>query len=249
MQGEVGKRAAWRAVSPGFELDFGVGIGQLQPAVDRGRMMLAASADHGVHLAGMEFMSHFRRALDFQIFLCREQGDWLGRHDGNLRGWVLFRSLLPPSGIQAITGSWLADVFVPELRMGGDEYLHQLVTLGIVDHGDFHSPRADIFFRALESAVFADDDSGNAVKQDRAAAHVAWRQRGEKRGTAVVAPREPTGVFQTIHLGVQYRAALLHPPVMSTADDLAVDDQHRPDRDPALAEANSCFVNRSLEER
>jgi hypothetical protein len=66
-----------------------------------------------------------------------------------------------------------ADVFIPKFWPGGNELLHQLITLIAVDDFQLDAAGGGVAFRALERAVLADDDFGDAVEQGGAAAHVA----------------------------------------------------------------------------
>ncbi len=57
--------------------------------------------------------------------------------------------------------------------MRGDERLHQIIALAVVDDIDLHAARTDIILGSLKRAVLADDDFRNLLQQRRAAAHVA----------------------------------------------------------------------------
>ena len=90
--------------------------------------------------------------------------------------------------------------------------------------------------------------SRDAVEQGGAAAHVAGRERRVEHGAAIVGGPEPAGVFQAVHLGVQDGAAVLHAAVVAAADDAAIDDQHRADRNTPLGQPLPGFVDRDLQE-
>src|SRR6202040_4159254 len=70
-----------------------------------------------------------------------------------------------------------SNIFIPKFRLGFDEITHELDTHRVLQHFHFHSLRADVFLRPLESFVFSDDDARNFVKQHRTAAHRTRRKR------------------------------------------------------------------------
>src|SRR6185437_7672493 len=74
----------------------------------------------------------------------------------------------------------------------------------------------------------------DAELDDGAGAHHAGAQRRVAGDVAV--GLLPAGILDRVHLAVQDRIALLHPPVMAAPDDLAIADQHRADRNAALPE-------------
>jgi hypothetical protein len=59
---------------------------------------------------------------------------------------------------------------------------------------------------------------------------------------------ETSGSIDAVHLGVQYRAALLDAPIVSAADDPVVDDEDGADGDSTFSEPLTCFVDRGLKE-
>ena len=108
--------------------------------------------------------------------------------------------------------------------------LHELDTLGAINDVNFHPAGAQVFLRAAECLILADDNNWDLIKKNCAAAHVAGRQRGIKSRAAVVGRLKPSRVFQAVHFGVQHRAAFLHSLIVSATDDCAIDHEHRPDR-------------------
>src|SRR5690606_41866231 len=74
-----------------------------------------------------------------------------------------------------------------------------------------------------------------------------FRSRRVQYRAAIVLRAKPAGIFQAVHLRVQHGTATLHAAVVAAADDLAVDDQHRSDRDAALGKTGSGFFDRSEE--
>ena len=66
-----------------------------------------------------------------------------------------------------------ADVLVPERRMLPDELLHHLNALIVLHDVHSHATRTQQLFFAEEGRILADDDVGNPIEQDGAAAHRA----------------------------------------------------------------------------
>jgi hypothetical protein len=83
---------------------------------------------------------------------------------------IYYRLLVPSAGQ---TQPSHADVLVPQLRPRLNELRHQADARRVLKHGQGDSARTQQAFLAKERAVLADDDRGNAVKQDGAAAHRA----------------------------------------------------------------------------
>ena len=105
-----------------------------------------------------------------------------------------------------------------------------------------------ITLRPLKRLVLADHDPADAIEQHGPAAHVAGRKGRIEHRPAIVACRQPTAVFQAIHLGMQDGTAALHPAVMPTADDLIIDHQHRTDGDAPFGEPQLRFFDGRLQE-
>ena len=74
------------------------------------------------------------------------------------------------------------DIFVPELWLGGDEVAHHGKAGGVLCDFNGDATASEKFFITHEGAVFADDHSGNAIEEDGAGAHWAWRQGGVEHG-------------------------------------------------------------------
>ena len=87
------------------------------------------------------------------------------------------------------------------------------------------------------------DHPRDPVQQNRTGAHVARRQRAVERGSSVLIGAQATGVLETVHLGMEHRRTLLNPLVVAPPDDVAVDDEDRPDRYSTLGSAEDGFVD------
>ena len=145
--------------------------------------------------------------------------------------------------------SFLADDLVPELRVGGDEVLHQPDAARIVDDLELDAPSAEVVFGALEGAILADDDAWHLVEQGRPAAHVAGGEGRVEDAALVLGDSQAAGVFEAIHLGVEDGAAPLDASVVAAADDFAVEDEYRADGNSAFGQAELGFAERFIEER
>src|SRR5262245_4922442 len=139
------------------------------------------------------------------------------------------------------------NIFIPQLRLGGDEVAHQLDARRIL--ADFHgyTLRADVFLGALEGYVFADDDARDFVKERRAAAHGTGGKGGVEGAALVNRGFSATGVFQAVHFRVMNCAAFLDSLVVAAADDFAVAHEHGTDWDAASRQAFLCLFNRCFE--
>src|SRR5688500_7025310 len=150
--------------------------------------------------------------------------------------------------LAATRGELDADVLVPEVRPGGDELPHQPDAALIVQNDEVHSALAKIRLRAGKGRVFARDHARDAIKQHRAAAHVAWRQGRVQRRAPIVRRAQSPCVLQAVHLGVKHRTATLDTPVVSPGDYGSVDDEDRSDWNAAFREPEPSFVDRRVEE-
>src|SRR3989442_10857185 len=137
-----------------------------------------------------------------------------------------------------------ADIFRPQGRVGSNELCHQLVAPRVLKHFHRHPSAAKQVFLAPERSILANHHARNAIKENRAAAHRAWRERGVYRAAAINAGRLTTGILERVHLTVQNDTASLHPPIVATAENLPVVHDHRADRDAALREAQLRFLDR-----
>src|SRR6185503_13589617 len=135
------------------------------------------------------------------------------------------------SGRRALAALLHADVFVPDLGVRRDELVHERPALGRVEVHHLHTAGLEEVLAAEERPVLTDDDAWDVIQQDRAGAHVAWRERRVHRRSAIDRGGLPPGLFESIGLAVSDRTALLDPPIMAGADDSAVDHECRPDRD------------------
>ena len=125
----------------------------------------------------------------------------------------------------------LADIFVPEGGVIGDEICHHRLAarVVIVDHIDARERQHVL--KPLEVLGFCHDHAPDPELNDGAGAHHA----GAERGVAgdVLVGLLAAGILNGIHLAMQDRIALLHALVVAASDDFAVAHQHRADRDAA----------------
>jgi len=106
----------------------------------------------------------------------------------------------------------------------------------------------DVFFRAFERVIFANDDARDFIQERGAAAHGAGGKRRVESAAAINGSVAASGVFKAIHFGMVNDAALLDALVVPASDDLATVDENGTDWYAAFGEAFFCFVNRSREE-
>lgn len=142
----------------------------------------------------------------------------------------------------------LSYVLVPKLRLGRDEFMHQLDAGGILAYFHVDSLRAHVFLRTPESFVFADDDLRDSVEQDGAAAHGTRRQRRIDGAATVYGRRQAARVFQTVHFRMVDHAGVLHAAVVTTADDLSVENQDRTDGNPSFGASRAGFFDGGFHE-
>src|SRR2546426_11833687 len=113
-----------------------------------------------------------------------------------------------------------ADIFRPQGRMGPNEPCHQLLAPRVLKHFHRYPTAAKQVFLAAKRSIFANHHTRNAVKENRTAAHRTWRERGVHGAVAIDAARLTTGILERVHLAVQNDTALLHPPIVATAENL-----------------------------
>ena len=142
-----------------------------------------------------------------------------------------------------------SDILVPEPGMRCDEFAHQLNARRVVQHFHFYTLRTQVFLRAFERDIFADDNARDFVKQRGAAAHRTGRQRRVKRATGINRGLEPARILQTIHFRVVDDTPLLDTLIVAASDDFPVTYQNRPDGDAALSQTFSGFLDGGLKER
>ncbi len=140
-----------------------------------------------------------------------------------------------------------ADVFVPELGAGLDEIAHEADALGVLEDFEGYALASYVVFGALEGCVFADDDAGDFVEEDGAAAHGTGGKGGVEDALGVDAGGEAAGVFEAIHLGMVDDAAVLDALVVAAADDAALVDEDGADGDAAGGEALAGFFDGGVE--
>ncbi len=109
----------------------------------------------------------------------------------------------------------------------------------VVQQHDLDAPAGQEVQVAGERLSLPDHHPGDLEVQDRAAAHLARRQRGVHGGAGVVRP--PPGGSQRGDLAVRHRVALLHPLVVPGFEHLGPRGQHHPDRDAALLHASPAW--------
>src|SRR5205823_4298505 len=85
--------------------------------------------------------------------------------------------------------------------------------------------------------VLSNHDSRDSIKKNGAAAHGARRERRIDRALFVDLGRLAAGIFQRIHLAVQYGTCLLNAPVVSSPDNLSLVHEDRADGDSSLTPA------------
>src|SRR2546426_8679807 len=141
-----------------------------------------------------------------------------------------------------------ADIFRPQGRMGPNEPCHQLLAPRVLKHFHRYPTAAKQVFLAAKRSIFANHHTRNAVKENRTAAHRTWRERGVNGAVAIDAARLTTGIFERVHLAVQHDTALLHPPIVATAENLPVVNEHRADGDTSLGQPALCFLDRGSQE-
>src|SRR5207247_9779029 len=96
--------------------------------------------------------------------------------------------------------------------------------------------------------ILSNDDIGDAVEHDRAAAHGTWRERRIDRAGAVHACGPSSRVLERVHFAVQDGAATLDSSIVAPADDLILIYEHGTDWNAAFRQPLPRFVNRRLEE-
>src|SRR4051812_20375209 len=103
--------------------------------------------------------------------------------------------------------------------MLANEGQHQFNAGWKLENFDRHTARSKELLLSEERLVLANDDPGDSVEQDCAAAHRARRERRVQRGFAIDASRQPSGILERIHLAVQNGTSLLDAAIMATAQD------------------------------
>ena len=134
---------------------------------------------------------------------------------------------------------------MPQQRLSLDKIAHQSLALGIIDNRDFDATRAQIGLGAAKRSILTDNDRRYAIQQNCATAHIAGRQRRVQRRTAIFRRCEATRIFQAIHFRMQDGAASLRALIVAAADDLAINNQHRSNRNAASLPTFAGLCNRS----
>jgi len=129
--------------------------------------------------------------------------------------WIKGGSSVQP--IPALGGrvppSLTTDIFVPKLRVVGDETAHHLDAFRQIEIDHFHTVTAHEIRRAGKRPALAYDNLADAELHNRAATEIAGHERGIKN--CVAKTPEPPGVAQAIDFRVRDRIALLHAFVMA----------------------------------
>src|SRR6185437_11398572 len=138
------------------------------------------------------------------------------------------------------------DIFVPERRVLRDEVRHHVGAALFANILDLDAGEGHHILEAFEILRFCHDDARDTELDDGAGAHHAGRKR--RVAGDVLIGSLPAGVLDCVHLAMQDRIALLHPPVMAPPDDLAIPDQHRADRNATFRQPLLGFVVGSVQE-
>ena len=129
-----------------------------------------------------------------------------------------------------------------------DELAHQFDAPLVLKHINDDTARTKQRFLSNKGLVFTDHHARYSIKKDCAAAHRAWRQRRINRAFAVYTRRPAAGIFQGIHFGVEHDASLLHPAIVSSADDFSLMHEDRADRNASLAQSLFGFLDCGFQE-
>src|SRR5690606_982418 len=150
-----------------------------------------------------------------------------------------------------VRGTWaglrFTNILIPQGRMFPHKVLQQFHAFRVMQHLQLDAARRQVSLRPAEVVVLADYHARNTVEEDCATAHIAGREGRVEHRAPVLCGTEASSVLQAVHLRMQYRAAPLHAPVVTAADDPAVEHEHCADRDAAAAEALPRFLDRRLQ--
>jgi hypothetical protein len=135
-----------------------------------------------------------------------------------------------------------ANVLVPKGGVHPNEVPQQRCTVTIVGNLDDHAPCAQQILFAPKRAVLSNDDSGNPVEENGAAAHCAGGKRRIQGGRAIDARGLPPCAFERVYFRVQDGTSRLHPSVVAPAKDPSVMNEDRADRNSALCQTLAGFV-------
>src|SRR5712691_12038790 len=112
------------------------------------------------------------------------------------------------------------DIFVPELRMRGDEVLHHLDAFREVEIDYFHAVTAHKLESTTKGPALAHDHFADLKLHDRAAAQIAGHERRIENGVAKT-PDSP-GIPQTIDLRVRHWIVFLHALVVTSREQFPI---------------------------
>lgn len=130
---------------------------------------------------------------------------------------------------------FVPDILIPEVGVLADEFIHHGVALLQIQVHDFDPLAQQERFRAGERPGFPNDDFPDTKLRHGPGAQITGHKRRIQDGAPITA--HAPGILQTINLSVKDRVILLHPLIVSSAQDLLPSDKNRADRNTALREA------------
>jgi hypothetical protein len=143
-------------------------------------------------------------------------------------------------------GLFFADVFIPDMRLFGDEFLEEVDAFLRVQVDDADAVFDEPVEAAAETDGFADDDSSDLELADESAAIPAGGERGDHDLVAVGALA--AGFAKGVGFAMDARVAFLNAAVATAAEQGAVGGEEcGADGDAAFGEAEASFVDRDAE--
>src|ERR1043166_10077377 len=118
-----------------------------------------------------------------------------------------------------------ADIFIPQGGVAGDEIAHQGNAVRVLHPRYPHALVAQIILGSLEGDIFADNDAGNSVEQNGAAAHRAGREGRINNAPLINRRALSAGILEAIHFTMAYDAAVLHALIVAASDYFSIADQ------------------------
>src|SRR5262249_47005874 len=113
---------------------------------------------------------------------------------------------------------------------------------------DAHAARRKPLLLAGERLVLAHHDTRDAVEDDGATAHGAWRQGRVHRAFTIDGRGQTSRVLECVHLAVEYGAAALYAAIMAAADHAIAMDENGAYRDPTFVVSQFGLGDRCIEE-
>ena len=129
------------------------------------------------------------------------------------------------------------------------EFPHQGDAAFVLEHFQVDPVGPEPGLLPHERVVLTNDDSGNPVEHDCAAAHRARREGCVERALSIEGRWPPPCSLEGIHLPVQDRAPLLHAAVMAAAHDHTFMHDDRSDRDASLGQPSLRLFDCCLHKR